>query len=353
MIIGVIGAGIAGLTAGKELAKAGHDVVIFEKSGGFGGRLATRYAGDENEIRMDHGAPFFTARSIPFRNFVEELQDKKIVDVLDDHFPFFTGEKILDKHADIPTEPYYYAMEGMNQIGKYMSRWVDVQLRKKVNGFTYLGSVNRKKRNWMINFEDFSVMEVDAVIVATSAPQAWGLIENSQDETPFKRIIRNIDTVRYESCHTLMVNLGNQAGPEWKALRCNHDKLRWIINESAKRPNNDNTIFILQSTSSFTSANVKTTENDITSDLLNSFKAITTLKIDQPVWTQLHHWRYRNVRNPLPGNFVEITDHTAPAALTGDYFAGGEENAGTDGMESAYLSGLRLAEAWIEKYPAN
>ena len=33
MIIGIIGAGIAGLTAGRYLAKQGHEITILEKSG--------------------------------------------------------------------------------------------------------------------------------------------------------------------------------------------------------------------------------------------------------------------------------------------------------------------------------
>lgn len=345
MIIGVIGAGIAGLTAGRKLAESGHEVIVFEKSKGFGGRLATRYAGDNHEIRMDHGAPCFTARSKEFISFVEELESKGILEEWYDHFPYYTEERILSKHPDIPVEPYYYAPAGMNHIGKYLSRWVDIQLEKKVLGFTYLGAKNRKKRNWMINFEDFSVFEADAVIVAAPAPQAYGLIENSQDETPFKRIIRNIDSISYEGCHSLMVNLGNQPLPEWKSIRCKHNVIRQITNESSKRSQNDNFIVILQSESGFTTANLKTPESEITSAMLKSFTTITGIKAVKPVWTRLHYWRYRNVRNPMPGNFVQITDHTAPAALIGDYFTGGEA------VETAYLSGLKLAEAWIEKYP--
>jgi hypothetical protein len=41
--IAIIGAGLAGLTCGKALQQAGHDVVIFEKSRGIGGRLATLF----------------------------------------------------------------------------------------------------------------------------------------------------------------------------------------------------------------------------------------------------------------------------------------------------------------------
>lgn len=58
MKIAVIGAGVAGLTAGRILAGSGHEVVVFEKSRGYGGRLATRYAGADNSTKVDHGLPY-------------------------------------------------------------------------------------------------------------------------------------------------------------------------------------------------------------------------------------------------------------------------------------------------------
>ncbi|HAV50260.1 MAG TPA: deoxyribodipyrimidine photolyase, partial [Brevundimonas sp.] len=59
--IAIIGAGLAGLAAGRALAETGMTPVIFEKSRGLGGRLATRRT-DFGPI--DHGAPGVPA-SVP------------------------------------------------------------------------------------------------------------------------------------------------------------------------------------------------------------------------------------------------------------------------------------------------
>ncbi|MFX9626906.1 FAD-dependent oxidoreductase, partial [Acinetobacter baumannii] len=40
--IGIIGAGIAGLTCGEALVRAGHSVRLFDKGRGPGGRMSTR-----------------------------------------------------------------------------------------------------------------------------------------------------------------------------------------------------------------------------------------------------------------------------------------------------------------------
>lgn len=45
MRVGIVGAGAAGLAAARELRGQGHAVVVFEKSRGFGGRIATRRVG--------------------------------------------------------------------------------------------------------------------------------------------------------------------------------------------------------------------------------------------------------------------------------------------------------------------
>ena len=66
--VAVIGAGLSGLAA-RELSES-SEVTVFEKSRGYGGRMATRYGGD---FEFDHGAQFFTARSAEFQEFLEPL----------------------------------------------------------------------------------------------------------------------------------------------------------------------------------------------------------------------------------------------------------------------------------------
>lgn len=76
--IAIIGAGLAGLTCGKALQQAGHDVVIFEKSRGIGGRLATRRA---EPFYFDHGVAAFTASDDDFQSFVNQLLTEEVVAV--------------------------------------------------------------------------------------------------------------------------------------------------------------------------------------------------------------------------------------------------------------------------------
>ena len=78
--VAVIGAGIAGAACAQALAQAGHAVHVFDKARGPGGRLATRRMawvdadGQPCTTRLDHGALGITARSTPWRAFVQQAQ---------------------------------------------------------------------------------------------------------------------------------------------------------------------------------------------------------------------------------------------------------------------------------------
>jgi renalase len=67
----VVGAGIAGLSAARELAAAGRSVLVLDKGRGLGGRMATRRLGS---AVCDHGAQFFTVRGRAFGGIVAEAE---------------------------------------------------------------------------------------------------------------------------------------------------------------------------------------------------------------------------------------------------------------------------------------
>jgi len=65
----VVGAGMAGLSAARELVAAGRSVLVLDKGRGVGGRVATRRLGS---AVFDHGAQFFTVRGRAFGGIVAE-----------------------------------------------------------------------------------------------------------------------------------------------------------------------------------------------------------------------------------------------------------------------------------------
>lgn len=343
MIIAVIGAGIAGLTAGNMLAKAGHSVTVFEKSNGFGGRLSTRYAGDGNQIKLDHGAPYVSAGGAEFNEWIQQLVFNGLLAEWTDRLSFHDGSTFYSEHPAHERGTKFIAPNGMNSIGKSISRHVDVVRNRKVGGITLVAPDRLKKRSWVVNFDDSNVFEADAVVIATPGPQAQGIIQTSQDEWGVKFLIRQLSDVFYEPMVTLMAGYGGRQQPDWKGISCQHDILSFICNESSKRPDQAETALVVQSTASFAMDHQNEESALIQAKMIAALPELAGSWSGFPLWTQSHLWRFAHCVAPIQGmSFLELEQSDAHLALVGDYFGGAS-------METAYLSGKRLAEHWIEK----
>ena len=73
----IVGAGMTGLTAASELQQKGHNVIVFDKGRGVGGRLASRRIG---LATFDHGAQFMTGRDPRFAAAIEEWRRIGVVE---------------------------------------------------------------------------------------------------------------------------------------------------------------------------------------------------------------------------------------------------------------------------------
>ena len=113
----VIGAGIAGLSAARELAAAGCRTVILEKSRGVGGRMATRRVG---AAVCDHGAQFFTVRTRPFGATVAAASSAGVVRLWCEGFPRAAA---LDAEPGAPGDGHarFRGATGMTDLPKRLA----------------------------------------------------------------------------------------------------------------------------------------------------------------------------------------------------------------------------------------
>lgn len=344
MKIGIIGAGLSGLTAGRILAKAGHDVVVFEKSRGYGGRMATRHIDAEIPASMDHGAPYLTGSTEEFLAFVSELEEKGLVALWNDRFSYYTDGRILPEMPGREPGKYYAASKGMNAIGKYLGRSLEIYFGEKVGGVTHIGGSRTRKSPWMINSSSINVFEADAVIIATPAIQAYGLVSTAQDEFDLRKMITVLDDISYTSAVSLMAGYGERNPVDWKAIHCDHPDVSWICNESSKRELSGDMNLVIHSTDRFAKEMIETDDpSKLESRMLRSAGKILGTWAARPEWQQSHIWRYHIPRKSLDMPYLESENELAPLALVGDYFQGRS-------MEAAYLSGLRLGTDWVKKF---
>lgn len=342
MKIGIIGASLAGLTAGKKLALAGHEVRVIEKSRTLGGRLATFESGGN---LFDYGVSHFAVRDSEFRSFVDFLLEEGDIREWISRFEYFDGTQLHELNPNRMEEDRYVAPKGMAVIAQELSRWVDVTSGAKAGGLTYIGPDRTKKRSWMINLTDISVYECDAVVIAAPAPEAYGVLQTAQDETAARRIIRHIDEITYASSVTVMATYEQRERPDWYAIESADERVSWIINESSKR-DNENTTLVLQSSDAYARGYRRRAldAERVAGDLLERASEIAGERwIRNPLSSDIHFWKYAECNNPMDEEYLELEMEGAPLALVGDYLGGNT-------VESAFLSGHRLAEAWIQKY---
>lgn len=342
MKIAVVGAGVAGLTAGKILAESGHEVVVFEKSKGYGGRLATRYAGKDNAIKVDHGLPYIEVSSAKIEPLIKDLVDNGILKPWEG--PFVQCDK-NGKLSDFkPSKKRYIAPKGMNQVGKRLARMVDVRTETKVSGVTHIGGDRSKKRTWMLNFPTSVAENFDAVILATPSKQAYAILNTTIDEVQTLKLLREVDDVEYAPSFSLMVGYDSADIPDWSMMNCDNDIIESIINEASKRENDPKCSFVIHTTAEFADKHKDSNNDEVEEIILDELTNILGGWSALPEWQQLHFWRYSKVRNPLPYPFMEVVGNDAPIALIGSYMNG-------DSIESAYVSGLAIGQYWSDKFP--
>lgn len=344
MTIAIIGAGIAGLTAGTILAKAGHHVTVFEKSRGFGGRLATRYGGPKGNQRMDHGFSYLPKGGDEFNAFLSSLAEAGLLTEWTDHLALHDGTVLYPEHPAFERSPLYVAPKGLNAVGRHLSRYVDVVTEKKVGGITLVAPNKTRKSSWVVNFADGSVFEADAVVVALPATQAEAVVQTSQDEWGIRYLIRKLSDVVYESGFTLMAGYGERAKPEWNGILCQNSDLSLITNENSKRPDLSETVLVAHSSAGFAAANITAESESVAKAMIQALAPVAGEWAAFPKWHQLHLWRYRKPVTPVDDvPYLELERSDARLAVIGDYFGGAHP------VEAAYLSGKRLAEAWTAR----
>lgn len=342
MKIAIVGAGISGLTAARELALAGHETIILEKSRGFGGRMATRYAGEGMALRIDHGVTHFTAESTDFKALVQSLQQKGLVQPWGDRFRYHTGHEFL--LTDPVAEPSVWtSTNGMNRIGRQLARLSDVRFESKVGGLTYFGENRTRKRPWLLNLTNSEVLHADAVILSAPAPQAMGILGMTQDETDTLKIIREIDGVAYSPTITFIAHYDAVDVPDWQGVECENAPISFISNETAKRVDRHGLTLTIHASAEFSNRHLADPEEIVRKGVFDALGDVLGSWASRPDWAMLHKWRYAHCLNPLGVSFLERGSADAPLALVGDYMQGST-------VEQAFRSGLDLGRHWASRF---
>ena len=309
--VAVIGAGPAGLACANHLRSAGVEITLFEKSRGIGGRCATRR---REGFAFDHGAPYFSVTTPEIRALVDRLHQD--------------GAAREWRWSD-DAAANWLGVPGMSATFTPLARDLDIQFSARV---TDLERVNDAWRLKIENHED--ARGFDAVIVAVPAPQALDLVSQFSLTDP-------ITDTRYAPCLTAMIAYPAPTGIVANQLEWSGGALEKAIRNSAKpnRPTHAEH-WVVHASRDWSRHNLERDFDAIAFDMRALFESASGARPLQPTYLAAHRWRYARVENAARSPC--FFDEALKLGLAGDWRI-------ADGVESALLSGLKLAETVLDR----
>ena len=317
----VVGAGMSGLLAARELQDNGWRVVVLDKGCGVGGRMATRRVGEGN---FDHGAQFFTVRGGRFGGLVESWMFAGVVKEWARGFVDANGERAEDGH------PRYRGSEGMTSIPKYLARDLDVRTNEQVV------EINLRDGVWEIVADSGTRVESSALILTAPVPQSLELASSGNFDLP-DEARRELESVSYDPCLALMALLdGPGVVPEPGGVQIKGEPLDWIGDNHQKGISEINGITI-HGGPVWSREHYDDPEEQISSALLTLAGGQLGKPLEGRVSeTSLARWRYSWVTNAHPDPYL-VASEAPPLLFAGDAF-------GQPKVEGASLSGLAAAD---------
>lgn len=304
--IAIVGAGLAGAVAARDLAAAGRRVHIVEKSRGVGGRMATRRT---DGLAFDHGAQYFTARGPGFAAEIEGWTARGLA------APWGDGR--------------FVGAPAMNAPVKALVAGLPL-----TTGFT-AARLSGVPGAWMLDSAEGERLGPFAtVLVCAPAPQAASLVA-----TVAPGLAEIASAAGYAPCLALMLAFapGDLPGDLPAASRPDHSAVAWIAADGSKpgRAEGGPVRIVVHATPGWSRAHLEQPPEAIAAALLDEAAPLLRARA-APVHRAAHRWRYALVEEPAGRDC--LFDPALGIGAAGDWCRAGR-------VEAAYDAGRALARA--------
>jgi renalase len=324
----VIGAGVAGLTAANKISGEGHNVAVFEKARGTGGRLSSkRVTGDNGEfMAFDLGCVSLTGESEAFFHQLEDWHLKGVVE------PWCLDYQNLTHYVAVPRN---------SALTRYLSKDLECHFSTRVSS---IRRVNNIWHLYILEDENEKLLAMATnVIIAAPPVQAFDLL-------PSDSYLRNeLEKVKMGAQWVMGLEIDNALSGS-HPIQYPQSDIIYSISQESRKPgrrdgdsHNENDlgpiILQIQASSDWTLNHLDLTKEQVVAALSAELEHC----IQQPlkvINAYAHRWLYSCVSQGINTREGYLWDEEG-LGLIGDYL-----NNSSYGVESAWLSGKQLAD-WL------
>jgi renalase len=324
--VGVIGAGVAGLTAAAQLTAAGRTVLVLEKARGPGGRAATRRDGEDS---FDHGAQYFSCRTPEFRELIAALEVTGQVQRWD------ARVVAVSKNGAVRPSDHerFVGVPGMNALARHFGRNLASRFNTSVTSVRY-------DAGWHVTTRSGDTLTFAHLLLTTPPSQAAKLL--AATSTP---LLSQLAAVVMQPCWAVMLSFDEPVAVAFDAAYVdNGGALAWCARDSCKpgRPSGER--WVLHATSAWSQAHLEDSADAVSAVLLNAFRRLARTDILTPCKQIAHRWRFAQAPSPRADELPVqcLRDDSMHLTVAGDWCAGSR-------VEGAYLSGLAAAAAILQQ----
>jgi renalase len=324
MTIAIIGAGISGLTAAYTLRT---DAVVFEKSRGVTGRMATRwYDRPAGRVYVDHGAQHLKDDGNVLRRLIHSELPSTDLHLHD--APVWTFDShcvVREGSADHNSVPKWSYAHGLTSLGRLLVERGNITVRTQT----------RLDRIHMIDAHRYRLYDIDGhdlgdysnVLFTVPAPQAADIIAGSILPMPQKSQIEStLRAALYRRCITVVLGFDRPLQPRPYGALLNSDRQHpvvWIGLEHSKAGHvpEGYSVLVAQMSSQYSMEKWDYPIEEIIAHVAGMTSEIMGEDVTAPDWTDIQKWRYSQPDVLAHPNRL---NHQIPGLwFAGDYLRGG------------------------------
>ncbi len=327
----VVGAGLAGLSLSRRLQQAGKTAPVLERSTSVGGRVATREL--EGHI-FDYGPVFFHGRDSQFVDFFEQWESDKLL----------AGWPKRVRGRGLPCQPEAFAPNqtrwawrgGMRPVLQRFRETIPVELGKEVL------EIRWTTHGWEILSAGSEMRSTPTLFLALAHEQNLALL-SQVDHPVVQNLVEGLSLHSSLASLTLAAHYRNPPSvPDWDIWYPETSNLLLLSNESSKHGGEGLTL-VYQAKPVWSRNRMERSGEDWTREILQEACLLLGDWAASPDLTHSHRWKYAR---------LDSSSYLPRPVMTrvGDGWLGlaGDLYLPNRGLEASWLSGIKLAEAWLE-----